>query len=255
MVRGLQIGNHALCCGSWTAPSSCRAVPEPPRPTSTPPTSSRPCSAGMRSSSTANAAGLPVTRLCRGVAGLLGSLALVSGKSERRAARSVVADYHHAQLGELVAHVGEAVDRQRAGELDAFDVDHVLFQYSRAAKELWKFCNSLEVEVAAAMIRDQPPRDWWNAGLHERGNDGRIRGIQGGTPVAAPRAGRATLPAIWRAPSMHDNYFRPSAAHRSRSSRRQAGASHSRRRVPQPVQGALADTCRVGPAGLPRLVC
>jgi hypothetical protein len=92
------------------------------------------------------------------------SLALVSGKSERRAARSVVADYHHAQLGELVARVAEAVDRYRAGELDAFEVDQVLFQYSRAAKELWKFCNSLQVEVAAAMIRDQPPRDWWERG-------------------------------------------------------------------------------------------
>jgi hypothetical protein len=85
----------------------------------------------------------------------------VSGKLERRAARVVVADYHQAQLGELVARVGEAVDRYRAGELDAFDVDRVLFQYSRAAKELWKFCNLLQVEDAAAMIRDQPPRDWW----------------------------------------------------------------------------------------------
>jgi Helix-turn-helix domain len=65
-----------------------------------------------------------------------GRIALVSGKSERGAARSVVGDYHHAQLGELVAHVGEAVDRYRAGELDAFDVDHVLLQYSQAAKEL-----------------------------------------------------------------------------------------------------------------------
>ena len=81
-------------------------------------------------------------RLCRCEVGLLSSLARVSGKSERRAARSVVADYHHAQLEELVARVGEAVDRYRAGELDAFDVDQVLFQYSRAAKELWKFCNS-----------------------------------------------------------------------------------------------------------------
>jgi hypothetical protein len=89
---------------------------------------------------------------------------LVSGKSERRPARSVVADYHQAQLGELVARVGEPVDRYRAGELDPFDVDHVLFQYSRAAKELWKFCNSLPVEIAAAMIRDQPPGDWWERG-------------------------------------------------------------------------------------------
>jgi hypothetical protein len=73
----------------------------------------------------------------------------------------VVADYHHAQLEELVARVGEAVDRYRAGELDPFDVDQVLFQYSRAANELWKFCNSLQVEVAEALIRDQPARDWW----------------------------------------------------------------------------------------------
>jgi len=34
------------------------------------------------------------------------------------------------------------------------------FQYSRAAKELWKFCNPLQVEVAAVLIRDQPPSDW-----------------------------------------------------------------------------------------------
>jgi hypothetical protein len=77
------------------------------------------------------------------------SLSRVSDKSERRAARSVIADYHQAQLGDLVAHVGEAVDRYRAGELDPFDVDRVLFQYSRAAKELWKFCNYLQVEHAA----------------------------------------------------------------------------------------------------------
>jgi hypothetical protein len=76
----------------------------------------------------------------------------------------VVAEYHEAQLGELVARVGEAVDRYRAGALDAFDVDQILFQYSRAAKELWKFCNHLPVEVAAAMIREQPPHDWWERG-------------------------------------------------------------------------------------------
>jgi hypothetical protein len=88
----------------------------------------------------------------------------VSDKSQRRASRSVVADYHQAQLGVLVAHVAEAVDRYRAGELDAFGVDQVLFQYSRAVKELWKFCNYLQVEVAAAMIQEQPPHDWWERG-------------------------------------------------------------------------------------------
>jgi hypothetical protein len=92
----------------------------------------------------------------------------VSGKSERRAARSVVAKYHGAQLELLVARVGDAIDRHRAGDLDAFDVDEVLFQYSRAAKELWKFCNYLQVEVAAAMIREDPPNDWWERGAPRR---------------------------------------------------------------------------------------
>ena len=64
----------------------------------------------------------------------------------------------------LVARVGEAVDQYRAGTLDAFEVDRVLFQYSRAAKELWKFCNYLHVEVAAAIISEQAPRDWWERG-------------------------------------------------------------------------------------------
>lgn len=81
----------------------------------------------------------------------------------------MVANYHDAQLGELVARVGEAVDRYRAGELDAHEVDQVLFQYSRAAKELWKFCNYSPVEIAAAMIRDDPPKDWWERGApHHR---------------------------------------------------------------------------------------
>ena len=106
----------------------------------------------------------PDGRRCSSKAGRLSSLVLVSGKSERQAARSVVADYHHAQLGELVAHVGQAVDRYRAGELDPFEVDHVLFHYSRAAKELWKFCNSFPVEMAAAMIREQQLPDWWERG-------------------------------------------------------------------------------------------
>jgi hypothetical protein len=46
-----------------------------------------------------------------------------------------VAGYHEAMLSELVRKVATAVDRYRDGELDASDVDRVLFQYSRAAKE------------------------------------------------------------------------------------------------------------------------
>lgn len=43
----------------------------------------------------------------------------------------------------LVVGGTRAVDRHRAGELDAFEVGEEIFQYSRAAKELWKACSSL----------------------------------------------------------------------------------------------------------------
>ena len=42
-----------------------------------------------------------------------------------------MAVYHQAQLALLVQRVGAEVDRYRAGELDAFDIDQVIFQYSR----------------------------------------------------------------------------------------------------------------------------
>jgi hypothetical protein len=93
---------------------------------------------------------------------------MVSSKSERQAARDLVASYHEAQQANLVARVGDAIDRYRAGELNAFDVDHVLFQYSRAAKELWKFCNLASVDLASAMIRDDPAINWWELGAPKR---------------------------------------------------------------------------------------
>ena len=89
----------------------------------------------------------------------------MASKAERREARSVVAEYHQAQLALLVGRVAEALHQYRAGELDPFDVDRVLFQYSRAAKELWKFCNYRRpIEFAASAIRQQPPDDWWERG-------------------------------------------------------------------------------------------
>jgi hypothetical protein len=66
-----------------------------------------------------------------------------------------------------VARVGAAIDRHRAGELDAFEVDQFLFQYSRAAKELWKSCNLGRVEITARIIRDHAPADWWERGALE----------------------------------------------------------------------------------------
>jgi len=88
----------------------------------------------------------------------------VSVKSDRQAAREAVAAYHETQLAALVERVGSAIDRFRGGELDAFVVDQVLFQYSRAAKELWKFCNLGDTELAANIVRGQPAVDWWERG-------------------------------------------------------------------------------------------
>lgn len=90
----------------------------------------------------------------------------MSAKSDRLAARKTLAAYHEEQLGELVRHVRLAIERFQAGEVDAFEVDEVIFQYSRAAKELWKFCNMGHVEIAARIVRDEPAGDWWDRGAH-----------------------------------------------------------------------------------------
>lgn len=88
---------------------------------------------------------------------------VVPSKAERRAARNAVATYQEAQLAVLVAHVGEAVDRFRADESDAFGVDEVLYQYARAAKELWKFCNYVPPEITARVLAEDPPTTGGNA--------------------------------------------------------------------------------------------
>jgi hypothetical protein len=88
----------------------------------------------------------------------------VPAKSERSAAREAVAAYHESQLAALVERVGAAVDRFRANELDAFGVDQAIFQYSRAAKELWKFCSLGDPELAANNVRERPEVDWWERG-------------------------------------------------------------------------------------------
>jgi hypothetical protein len=67
-------------------------------------------------------------------------------------------------LAALVDCVGAAMDRFRGGELDAFGVQQVLFQYSRAAKELWKFCNLGDPELTANLKRERSAVDWWKRG-------------------------------------------------------------------------------------------
>lgn len=88
----------------------------------------------------------------------------MTAKSERQAAREAIAAYHEEQMGRLLAHVSDALGDFSAGHLDAFDVDRVIFQYSRAAKELWKFCKLDDAEFAASLVHEQEPIDCWQRG-------------------------------------------------------------------------------------------
>ncbi len=79
-----------------------------------------------------------------------------------------MAEYHEAELAVLVNRVGAAVDGFRDGRINAFEVDQTLLQYSRAAKELWKFCTLGPPEHAARLIEDSPLIDWWERGAPKR---------------------------------------------------------------------------------------
>jgi hypothetical protein len=98
----------------------------------------------------------------------------VSTKAERRAARQQVATYHEVQLAALVQRVAEAVDRHRRGELDAFEVDEVIFRYQRAARQLWSFCETTgsRAEFTAHTIQRMDENgesiDWWERGRPHR---------------------------------------------------------------------------------------
>jgi hypothetical protein len=71
-------------------------------------------------------------------------------------------------LAELVRHVVEALNRFSADELDAFETDQIILQSSRAAKELWKFCNLTDVVFTAAVIGQRASADWWDLGALKR---------------------------------------------------------------------------------------
>jgi hypothetical protein len=97
-------------------------------------------------------------------------------KAERRAARERVSAYHEAELAKLVDHVEQAIARYRAGEIDAVDVDEVIHRYSKAARELWKFCwsgggGSHAVFVAGTLelwAVDGDHVDWWQEAERRR---------------------------------------------------------------------------------------
>src|SRR6266542_131996 len=92
-------------------------------------------------------------------------------KESRRVARAVVATYHEAELAGLVEHVAEAIERYRAGDLGAYEVDEAIHRYRKAARELWKFCfgggSGSYALTVAAVLEDMTARgerhDWWEA--------------------------------------------------------------------------------------------
>jgi hypothetical protein len=97
-------------------------------------------------------------------------------KAERRAARERVSAYHQAQLAGLLGHVAAAIDRYRAGEIDACTVDETIHHYHRAAGELWKFCFSRSggshaefiAGILDRMAADAETIDWWERATPRR---------------------------------------------------------------------------------------
>ena len=90
-------------------------------------------------------------------------------KAERRAARGRVSAYHQSQLAELLSHVAAAIDRYRAGEIDAHAMDERIHHYHRAAGELWKFCFSRGGGTHAGFIagRGDAIEEPWGRGASE----------------------------------------------------------------------------------------
>jgi hypothetical protein len=95
-------------------------------------------------------------------------------KAARRAARELVGTYHEAKLAELIEHLRDALGRYDAGEIDGFDLDDVIHQYTRAARELWKFCvgGGSHVLFAARTLEyleaEGELPDWWERGAPRR---------------------------------------------------------------------------------------
>lgn len=89
-------------------------------------------------------------------------------KHERQEALAEISAYYGEQLASLVATAGDAIDLHRAGELDTFQTDQLLAQYSRAARELRKFCHHAPVALVASTIRRDAPTDWWERGALRR---------------------------------------------------------------------------------------
>lgn len=90
-------------------------------------------------------------------------------KAERKAARERVSAYYETELAKLIEQLEEAIARYRAGEIDVHNMDDVIHRYSKAARELWKFCWSrgggthvLFVARTLDLWADEAEEvDWW----------------------------------------------------------------------------------------------
>jgi hypothetical protein len=100
----------------------------------------------------------------------------VNTKAERRTARERVAAYHESCLTDLVAHVAEALEKLRTGEVDVYDVDETIHQYHRATQELWKFCwgggSGNHIDLVDRVIQqnqtEEQATEWWERGAARR---------------------------------------------------------------------------------------
>jgi hypothetical protein len=99
-----------------------------------------------------------------------------ASKAERRAARERVSAYYDAELAGLVERVEQAIARYRAGEMDIHDVDEAIHHYSKAARELWRFCwsqggGSHPIFVARTLelwTAEADDVDWWEEAERRR---------------------------------------------------------------------------------------
>jgi len=73
-------------------------------------------------------------------------------RGRRRAARSLVAEYYQARLGELLERAREGLD----GGLDVFVADEALTQYARAKHALAKYCWGRGTRRARRARRHRP---------------------------------------------------------------------------------------------------
>jgi hypothetical protein len=99
----------------------------------------------------------------------------------------------------LVSHIEAAIDRYRAGEIDAYALDETIHHYHRAAAALWKFCFARGGGTHAAFIAGlldrmtagAEPIDWWERATPRRHQRSRPHGAPGASAQAATDRGHS----------------------------------------------------------------